>query len=225
MKQNRNQPSKSSNRTLIKSKGRPRQSDDTNETSRRYLPLPIEFTPESKFNFKRRFACGSALNFSLSIYHLLAMKLVATTTIVGNSLFSVVRLKRLQIWTPCITMGAGATCTITPLSFDSTDNNLNDVLRPISDSTSNTYEYAYVDFVPKKTHPSGMWHTSRAIDDALLSINATTGSIVDITLECIENTSGAPLGFTRVIAGATAGTIYTCRPATGMTAVAVNDMP
>jgi hypothetical protein len=219
MKPARNKLSVRSNNTKTFPKSRLKRENDDSETDRHDVPVPLEFTPETKFTFKRRFYSTSMQNFTFSIYNLLAMKLVATTTIIGNSLFSVCRLKRLQIWTPCVTQGTAVSVTVTPLSFDSTDNNLNDLVVPISAITSMINRYAYVDFIPKKTHPSGMWHTSRAIDDLLFSINASAGSIFDFTLEVIENTSGGPLGYTRVLVGAVAGTIYTCSPNSGMTAV------
>jgi hypothetical protein len=198
--------------------------DDTNETSSKYIALPKEFRPESKYVFTRRFTSAAATGTSLTIYQLLAMKLVATTSILGNSVFSVVRIKNIKIWCPCVTQGVAANIIVTPVSFDSTDNNLNDILLPVSSTSSNIYEYAFVDYTPKKTHPSGMWHTSRAIDDVMLAINISAGAIIDIQIECIENTISAPLGFTRVLVGATAGTIYTCAPATGWIAQAVNSI-
>jgi hypothetical protein len=186
-----------------------------------YAPI---FDPEVKKGMKRRFTCSAAVNITFTIFQLLALKLVATTAVVGNSVFAMVRLRRVQIWNPLIANGVPTTCTITPVSFDSTDNNLNDIIKPISDTSVVFQIPAYIDFIPKKDHPSGMWHSSRNIDDQLFTINCTQGAIIDMDLEYIENSSGTPLGFTRVIAAATAGTIYTCQFATGVVAIAVNSI-
>lgn len=170
--------------------------------------MPLMFVPNLKFSYKRRYVAIANAAGNLTIANALASLLVATTPILGNSLLRVVKVKRIRIWAPVVTQGTPVVIILIPVGDDASNNSYVDEQKTMTDSSQVIDRVAYVEYTPKKTHPSGSWHKSTAVSIPLVSIIAPIGSIMDVDYVGELNVSNTQFGFTQVLVGATPGDIY-----------------
>lgn len=180
------------------------------------------FSPAKPQNLTRRYQSGSAVNGVYQIYDIHQTLLMAATTVLGYCPYEVARLKRMQIWAPCPSVGSPATITIQPVGVDATNNSFTDLQEIFTDTTDSVDQPAYVDFRPKITHPSGAWHYTNTVNSNLVQVAAPSGSIMEVEVEYMLNVLDNPNGFTSVLVAATAGKMYCRDVITSFVALSIN---
>lgn len=185
--------------------------------------FPKEFIPNPMFFFKRRYGAAANIAANLAISGILNSFIVATTAVLGNSPFSAIRMKRMQIWAPVVTNGTPVTIVITPVTTDPGNNCFTDLPETITDTSQTLDLPAYVDYKPSVDSPAGSWHASIVLGAVLMSILAPIGSIMDVEFQAVFNTTFTTTAYTTVLAGATPGTVYSRAFVANFVPVAVNN--
>jgi len=170
--------------------------------------MPLEFIPNHKMQYRRRYSTANGISSNLSITDLLGSFIIAVTTILGYCPLAAIRLKRVQIWAPVTTQGTGVFVTLSPVATDTGINSFNDMPVVITDASQALDRVAYVDYATKKNTPSGQYHFSTATNINLITYTVPAGSIMDLDFEGILNVNTFPKGFTATLVGATVGTVY-----------------
>lgn len=186
--------------------------------------MPLEFIPNRKFEFRRRYSTTAAILGNLKISDLLGSLVMAASPTVGYSLLDTVKLKRIQVWSPVVTQGTVVSIIISPSTVDSGNNCYNDIRKQITDSSQAIDEVAYVNYATKVTLPSGSWHASTSVDTNLFEMQFPAGSIMDLDLVGLLNTYGGPNGFTSTLVAATVGTQYARPILTTLLPIGVNQI-
>lgn len=213
---------KGNKKTHPKQKSRP--GETRKEHPKDYKIMPREFLPNPQMFFKRRYGATANVFGNFTIVHALSALIVATTTVLGNSILSAIRIKRIQIWAPVVTNGTPVTIVLTPVTVDPGNNCFTDLPETITDTSQTLDTPAYIDYKPALDHPAGSWHASTAVDANLIQILAPQGAIMDVEYIGVINTTFTKTAFSVVLVGATAGTIYARNAAGNFNPVSVNNI-
>ena len=113
--------------------------------------------------------------------------------------------------------------SIEPVLIETSINSYGDKDKVYSD-TSMTFDWpAYVEYIPKKIHPSGSWHKTSSTSANMLTIGAPQGSIMDVVFQGIPNVSHPTNGYVASLTAATIGSVYCTKAVTSFTPVSVNN--
>lgn len=174
------------------------------------------------WNFTTRFIASSSISGNLTIAHLIDIFCFAATTVLVYSPFASVRLKMLRLLAPVTTQGTSVTLWLRPATVDSSINSFNVLPEIIVDTSASIDRPAYARVKPSPESPLGSWHWTTSTSTNLIFISAPQGTTMDIELEAVPNRGQAPLGYTRAVAGATVGQIYSATIITSFVPVGVN---
>ncbi len=106
------------------------------------------------------------------------------------------RLECIHIWSPLVSSSASpqaGTCSIrvgnVPSAGGNADTGLLAPRRTFTDSTTNTAKPAHIKYVPPKSSMAGSWHPPNTLanSSSLLSLDATSGSVIDLEVCYILN--------------------------------------
>jgi hypothetical protein len=155
------------------------------------------------FGHRYRFTSTGAASIPITVALLRGVGgVVATSATTGTPIAFSVKVRSVEIWTPPASQGASATCSL-EWSSGSTLDSTSTV--EISDTTMSTAEPAHLRTSPPKTSLASFWQHIGA--DQLFVITAPAGSVVDVSVQFIQNDNEAsPTVVT--LAGATTGNMY-----------------
>ncbi len=170
----------------------------------------------------------NSINFLSSDLHR-AVGTVATTSILGCSIASSARVKRVEIFAPVFSSGQSAQCAIRcngansgTLSGNPDFGGDNGPKKIIYDTSMDVSDPAHVTYVPPRESIAGHWHPPNSATNAniLFQLDCTTGGYMDVWYEYVLNRDGdiPTTSTTFTLAGATAGQIYV-RTLTGSSSV------
>lgn len=128
---------------------------------------------------------------------------VATSATTSAFLSSVVKVKRITLWAPVATAGTSVQAVI---DWNSTAALFVSPGSASEDSSVSFDRPAHLDCVPPKESLSRMWQSVLSTD-ALVTLTAPTGTIIDFTLNWVINDNGGPVPGP-VIIGGTIGQIF-----------------
>lgn len=169
--------------------------------ARAELTGPSQLKTNVELKHQYRFVSSSATLTSITDSLLLtAAGVMASTAVLGHSLYRTVKLNRIEIWTPPASQGAAATCSV---FFPAGNNNPS---REFSDTTVSVSVPAHVNTVPPPRSISSFWQSNTGA--LLCQLVAPPGSLIDVWVSLIlhDGTTGA----TATLVGATAGIVYYC---------------
>lgn len=182
-----------------------------NNSNSRY---PVVSLPEIVSNhihqeYRRFVNNGGAVNGNLSINDLLNQFMFSVTPLLLYSWIRAVRLKKIRILAPVTTQGTSVFLSLEPLAIDTNQNSYSAVPEQYVDTSASIDIPAYISLTPSIDTPLGSWHYSVNANIDLLRIVAPPGSTMDILFEYILTNETTGSSYTRVVAGATVGIMYT----------------
>lgn len=165
-----------------------------------HLPPPIQTSVA--LTHKVRFLATSASATSILVRGLLASCGVVCYTVnaAARTLFSSVRVRRVQIWTEP-TAGSNDNSS---LVWVPTNNNVPDV--EYVDANMGTGLVGYQDHVPPRNSAASWWYNTAQEGTALFSLSCPVNSYVDVTMDIVS--SNNENGSAMAIATGIAGNIY-----------------
>jgi len=182
-----------------------------NANSRKRFPvvsLPMIPTVHIDQVYRRIVNNGGAISGTMAIFDLLKQFTVATTAVLGVSFVRCVRIKKIRCLAPVTTQGTSVTLKLKPSGSDTSDNNFNSVNETYIDTSASIDIPAYISLSPSLDTPLGSWHQNINVDGLLLNISAPPGTTMDILFEYILSADTPISAYSRVLAGATIGTLY-----------------
>lgn len=127
----------------------------------------------------------------------------ARTAILGDLMFQMVKVKRVEIWSPPASQGAAVTCSILwPISNSSQP-------REVSDTTVSTARPAHVVSSPPPLSLASFW-TSASSGTNLFTLVAPSGSVIDVWVSLVLGDGPNGGAGTVTLVGATIGGQYYC---------------
>ena len=190
--------------------------DNTGEISRSNggSRFPITSLPEITTahviqEYRRFVNNGGAVGAALTIFGCLNQFMFSVTPLLLYNYIRAFRIKKIRILSPITTQGTSITCSIQPIGIDSGNNNFNAVPEKYLDTSASIDVPAYISLTPDRTTPLGSWHYNVSVDGSLAQIVCPAGSTMDILFEYIMTTESTSSSYTRVVAGATVGLLYT----------------
>lgn len=189
--------------------------------------FPIVSLPEIPVNVRiqsyRRFIATASVSGTINISDCLNQFMISTTAIALKPYIKAFRIKKVRILAPVTTQGTSVTVSMFPLGVDGTGNSFNSVPETFLDTSASIDIPAYLALSPTLDTPFGSWHYNTTVDAGLVNITAPSGSTMDILFEyiLIASVSGAG-AYSRTVAGATAGTMYSAAVLTSFNPVGVN---
>ena len=188
-----------------------------NANSRNPIICLPEIVTNPVLSTYRRFICTSAVSGSISIADLLNQFMVATTSVLANSILYAIRLKKIRALCPVTTQGTSVFCSMIPIAGDTSNNSFSAVPETYIDTSSSIDVPAYLHLTPSIKTPFGSWHFSNTTSSNLLLVQFPTGTCVDILFEYLLRPSNASAStYTRAIAAGTAGKLYAAAILTNM---------
>jgi hypothetical protein len=179
--------------------------------------IPPAFNPIPVRRCRRRWLQSAACvnqAFTLADGH---SQFLVVTNVLGNAVPFVDcwRIRKIHVW--CISEGTASTnVSITPVGADIDSNSYNDRERLFTCSSRSTAEPGHMHIKCAEDQPIGSWHFTSNVNFAgtLFQINvglnagaATNRCTLDIEFEYVENFVGLPLGYGKVTATTTLGTV------------------
>jgi hypothetical protein len=186
-----------------------------------YIGMPPPYEVALVRKIKRRYESVSSTTSTISLRDLWCMHLTAVSAVTCYTPWRACRILRVQVWCPVAVQGQASEISLTPVADGSAQNSFADLPVTYTDSTISVDRPAYIDFRPHKWEVSGSWHLSNSTVDSLITILPQTGSVLDITMEVIDNLTTGVLGFTETVIGATIGNQY-CRAIGAFVPVGIN---
>jgi hypothetical protein len=123
---------------------------------------------------------------------------VTTTTLYPvNKTF---RLKSVEVWAPTATSTTGAICSI------EWPTNQTGPTSEVSDISINVSEPAHIIAIPPKDSIASFWQQDGTT--SMFILTCPGGSVVDISIDYVQDDDGVASSFPITVVGATAGTIY-----------------
>ena len=192
-----------------------------NKRNTNFQPIPIQ---KRRTRYQVTAAVTNASYTSLDLHN--AVGLVATTAILGNGIAQLVKLKRVEIFSPVFSSAAQAACSIRTVNVVSPggngDTGFLEPRKTIYDTSMDVTDPAHVTYVPSPSTLASAWHNPNTSANAaiLFQFDATIGSYMDVWFDYTLNidTNGIVVTTTQALVGATAGQIY-LRPLAGSATV------
>ncbi len=179
---------------------------------------PTVFDPLPTQKHRVRYVANQSYNsIAYTSYDLHnAVGLVATTSILGNNIAQMARLKRVEVWSPVFSSAASASCAIRTITAPSTggnnDSGFNERRKTLYDVSTDVSHPAHLVYTPLQGTLAAAWHNPNTLANSsqLFVIDVTLGSYIDIWVEYVLNrdTSASVTSVTQALVGATAGQIY-----------------
>lgn len=165
---------------------------------------PAQFESNVRFGHKYRFVSTSAFPTNITARDLIqSCGVVAATSVLGYSIATAVRIKRVELWAPPASLGAAATVSLFWLSQQTS--NYSEL--EVSDTTMSTATPAHLTSSPPLLSLASFWQTDSTTN--LCTLTVPVGGVIDIWLEMVlgdglVTIQPSPL----VLVGATAGALY-----------------
>jgi hypothetical protein len=167
-------------------------------------PSQLKTNIEIKHQF--RFTSTSAALTGVKAPNIIAAAgVVATTASLGYSVNQMMKVNRIEVWTPPPSQGASVTCSIL---FPATNQSQP---REVTDTSVSTAVPAHIVAVPPPNSLCGFWNGGN-VATVLFSLVAPPGSIIDLWISAVLN-DGTAVGASQtqaVLVGATVGSLYYC---------------
>lgn len=171
--------------------------------------LPEIVTSHVIQEYRRFVNNGGAVGAALTIFGCLNQFMFSVTPLLLYNYIRAFRIKKIRLLSPITTQGTSITSSIQPLGIDTGTNNFSGVPEKYLDTSASIDVPAYISLTPDITTPLGSWHYNVNVDGQLANIVCPAGSTLDILFEYIMTTDGTSSSYTRVVAGATVGLLYT----------------
>jgi hypothetical protein len=171
-------------------------SSRNSKTSQSTLALgPKQFMSNITFGHTYRFVSTSSTATAITPTFLLcsAGTICYVTNSMAISLFGSVRVTRIRMWAPVQSQGTAATCSVlwagsvTPFYQD----------REISDTSVSVTKPAFIDCSPPQKSLAAFWQTESS--NALFTLSAPVGTIIDVTLALTLQDEDGPAPATSTI--------------------------
>jgi hypothetical protein len=133
-----------------------------------------------------------------------AAGVLATSAVLGKTIFQSLRVVEIEMWTPPASQGAAATCSV----LWTGNSGFYASAVEVSDTSVSTAEPAHIRAKPPKNSESSFWGNA-GTSDGLFSLVAPPGTIIDLTVELVL-ADGNATGLNATLVGATIGAIYYC---------------
>jgi len=168
---------------------------------------PSQLKTNLEIKHQYRFTSTAATSTSITDTLLLsAAGVVASTAVLGKSIFQAVKINQIEIFTPPASQGASATCSI--LFPPSAAANYA-MPREITDTTVSVSEPAHVLTSPPPNSAASFWNGPSGAN--LFTLVAPTGSIIDVWLSLVLADGPADYNLpTATLVGASVGATYFC---------------
>lgn len=182
-----------------------------NNSNKRYpiISLPEIATSHIIQEYRRFINNGSATNTTLNVFHLLNQFMFSVTPLLMYNYIRAVRIKKIRLLCPVTTQGTSVQCSLQPLGIDTGTNCFNGVPEKYIDTSASIDVPAYLSLTPSIDTPLGSWHYNVNLSNDLCTVVAPAGSTLDILFEYIMATESTQSSYTRVVAGASVGVLYT----------------
>lgn len=184
--------------------------------------MPIEFIPNTKYSYRRRYIASGSGNADFSITDLINSLIFAATTVLGYSPFYAIKLRGIRAWGPISTIGLPVSLSIFPKLVETDTNSLADIPMMISDTAVSIDRPAYVQWQPSKFLPAGSWHFTSSVSASLFKLAYPLGCVLELDISAVLNVQQSSLGFTSTLVGANVGGMYCRNVITNFVPVSVN---
>jgi hypothetical protein len=152
-----------------------------------------------------RYLSNAAISaVSMNSYNLMyACGVSASSTTAGYPIANCVRLRRIQVWAPPASQGAGVTVSVL---FPSTNQSPS---KEFSDTSVSVMKPAYVSCSVPPSSTAGFWQNSTSNND-MWYLTCPSGTIVDIDVEIVLVDGQNNMASCVLVGAATGGVYYTC---------------
>jgi hypothetical protein len=149
-----------------------------------------------------RFIASSAIvNTSILTGDILKISgLFAATTVLLYPVNKTFRLKRVEVWAPTATSTTGAICSVEWPTGQTGPT------KEVSDISINVSEPAHLVAIPPPLSIASFWQQDGTT--SMFVLNCPGGSVVDITIDYVQDDDGVASALPITVVGATVGTIY-----------------
>jgi len=171
---------------------------------------PAQLRTNLEFKHQFRFTSSSATPKAITADLLIpACGVVATSAVLGHSIFQSVKVNRIEVWTPPPSQGSFATCSVL---FPATTQSQ---AREYTDTTVSVTQPAHILCTPPPLSLCGFFTDGLAIGgvaNPLFTLTAPSGSIIDVWVSLVLNDGTHPndANTMATLVGATTGSLYFC---------------